>query len=144
MLQLNPSIETGQELKSITRVISQPVINSYAAAVNDFNPIHVDEEYAKKSMFGSTTAHGFLMVGYLAAMLRENFGPNWFTRSKFEVRFRRPAKPGDRLTVGGVVEGMADDMADCRIWVRNQLDEEIIFGSARVPIKGGYSDARMG
>lgn len=144
MLKLNENRGTGQELKNITRVISQPVINSYAEAVNDFNPIHVDEEYAKKSMFGSTTAHGFLMVGHLATMLRENFGPNWFAGSKFDVRFRRPAKPGDSLTIGGVIEGLADDIADCRIWVRNQLDEEIISGSARVPIKGGESDASMG
>ncbi|MFA7468815.1 MAG: MaoC family dehydratase [Desulfotomaculaceae bacterium] len=141
---LNDNRENRRELKSITRVISQPVINSYAAAVNDFNPIHVDEEYGKKSMFGSTTAHGFLMVGYLATMLKENFGPNWFTRSKFEVRFRRPAKPGDSLTMGGVVEGFTEDTAECRIWVRNQLNEEIISGSARVPIKRGDSNASMG
>ncbi len=144
MRDFDENWEIGQELKSINRVISQPVINAYAVAVNDFNPIHVDEEYAKNSLFKSTTAHGFLMVGYLATMIKENFGTTWFTQGKLEVRFRRPAKPGDILTLGGVVAGRTNDAVECRIWVRNQLNEEIISGSVKVPIKGGLSDACMG
>ncbi len=132
MSNLAENWQIGKELKCIDRVISQSVINAYASAVNDFNPIHVDEDYANKSIFGSTTAHGFLLVGYLATMIKENFGTNWFSQSTLEVRFRRPAKPGDTLTLGGIVEGQTKEGIQCQIWVRNQLNEEIILGKVRV------------
>lgn len=125
-------LKPGEELKSLTRAITQDVIDAYAGAVNDFNPIHVDQEYAKRSMFGSTTAHGFLLVAYLGTMLRQNFGPDWFKGSRLGVRFRRPAKPGDDLSLGGVVDQITDRGLVATVWVKNQQGKEIITGQAEI------------
>ncbi len=125
----------GKELQTIERTISQAMINTYAKAANDYNPIHVDEEYAKKSIFGSTTAHGFMLVGLLGTMLRQNFATAWLSYSTLEVRFRRPAKPGHVLTFGGMIESAKEDSVQCQIWVRNQLDEDIIVGKVTVSEK---------
>ena len=59
------SYEVGHK-KIYNILITQDMITKYAEVTGDYNPIHVDEEYAKKTKFGKCIAHGMLMGGFFS------------------------------------------------------------------------------
>ena len=50
-------IKQGEALATIEKTVSQDKIDEYAKATGDFNPIHIDQVFAKTTQFGSTIAH---------------------------------------------------------------------------------------
>jgi len=106
--------------------------------VGDFNPIHVDEEYAAASRFGARIAHGMLTGGLISAVLGNQLpGPGSIYLSQ-QINFLAPVYIGDTITA--VVEVTAW-RADKRIITLqtncyNQNDEQIASGEA-VLLAGG-------
>jgi 3-hydroxybutyryl-CoA dehydratase len=74
----------------------------------DFAPLHVDEEYAKQTRFGTRIAHGTLITGIMAGVLSKHLGPNAAGYLEQNVRFRSPVRPGDTVTTIWEVTDMAD------------------------------------
>ena len=56
-------VEVGQEWESLARTITEGDIIHYAGLSGDFNPIHVDHEFAKTTAFRRPIAHGLLVLG---------------------------------------------------------------------------------
>ena len=54
---------------SLSRTIAEDDVRAFAELVGDYNPIHLDENYAKKSKFGKTIAHGMWGVSLISAVL---------------------------------------------------------------------------
>jgi len=131
-------IHEGAELPRLTKSVVQENINRYAEAARDFNPIHTDEEYAKKTPAGGTIAHGMLALAYVSQMLTDAFGQNWVTGGKLDIRFKAPARPGDTLTISGQVVRIENDegrkTVRCDITCTNQKDEVVVLGNAEVRI----------
>lgn len=81
--------------------MDQERIDKFANATRDYQWIHVDEEKATSSPFGSTIAHGFLTLSLISGFTGEilqvdgvartiNYGAN-------RIRFLTPVRPGDRV-----------------------------------------------
>ena len=132
-------LNEGTNLPEIKRKITQEKINLYAEASGDFNPIHIDESFAKKTPLGGTIAHGMLILAYVSQMMAAAFGQNWLNSGKLEVRFRNPARTGDAITVSGRVAkieaGEAETLVSCDILCQNQKGETVITGEASVGVK---------
>ena len=77
----------------------------YAGASGDFNPIHVDETYARRSGAPTVFAMGMLPAGYLAHALSDWFGGPHHLRG-YKVRFTTRVWPGDELVCTGRVESI--------------------------------------
>ena len=129
----------GDSLPEIQKKVIQEDINLYAKASRDFNPIHLDEEFAKKTAAGGTIAHGMLILAYVSQMLTEAFGSSWLTGGRLNVRFKAPARPGDSISVQGKVKKIQNDPAVivviCDVLCSNQKGETVISGEAAVRIK---------
>jgi len=54
-------VEIGQEWRSLGRTVSETDIVNFAGLSGDFNPIHVDHEYARTTVFRKPIAHGLLV-----------------------------------------------------------------------------------
>lgn len=80
-------------------IITQKMINDYAEASKDYNPIHIDEEFAKKSIFKSRIAHGMLTLSIVMEFLYKNFNKEWYENSTFETRFKNPVYPNEKLII---------------------------------------------
>jgi len=132
-----PIIE-GTALPELVRCVTQPDINKYAEASGDYNPIHIDEQFAASTPLGGTIAHGMLVLAYMSEMLSAAFGEPWDSTGRVSLRFRSPARPGDTLTVSGQVESVADENAivcvTCSLSCCNQAGEVVVSGEARVRI----------
>jgi 3-hydroxybutyryl-CoA dehydratase len=74
----------------------------------DFAPLHVDEEYAKQTRFGTRIAHGTLITGIMAGVLSKHLGPNAAGYLEQNVRFKSPVLPGDTVTTIWEVTSKSD------------------------------------
>jgi 3-hydroxybutyryl-CoA dehydratase len=82
----------------ISKIITESDIELFARATGDFNPIHLDQTYAEKTMFKGRIAHGLLSVGLLSAILG-NILPGYGTiYLSQEVKFLAPVRIGDIIT----------------------------------------------
>ena len=131
-------LKMGASLPTTSKHIVQDNINRYAKASGDFNPIHIDADYARQTPLGGTVAHGMLILAYLSQMMTNAFGRDWLCSGKLNVRFRAPARPGDIITASGsirrVEKGDGYQMIDCEVLCRNQNGEPVITGDARVKV----------
>jgi acyl dehydratase len=80
-----------------TAAVTRVQIARYAGAVGDFNPIHVDEEFARVAGMPSVIAHGPLTLTLAIDALVAQVGADALRR--FDARLRAPVVPGDALTV---------------------------------------------
>jgi acyl dehydratase len=114
--------------------LTQEDINSYARASGDFNPIHVDEDFARQTPYGGTIAHGLLLVGTLSQLFLNHIGFEWCLKGALKIRFKKPAKPGDTLTLTASRRDNAPNKEASVYDVSciNQNSEIILEGQARV------------
>jgi acyl dehydratase len=131
-------LQTGRALPEIRRSVAREDINLYALASGDFNPIHLDAEFASKTPAGGIIAHGMLIMAYVSQMLTEAFAQSWLSSGKLNIRFKAPARPGDLLTVSGKVEKLQPQdgrtLVTCSVLCANQNGEAVITGEAAVSL----------
>jgi 3-hydroxybutyryl-CoA dehydratase len=129
-------LKKGMELPRVSAVIDRESISLYAKASRDFNPVHIDPSFAAKAHFGGVIAHGMLLLSYVSRMLTAAFGQKWFDNCRLDVRFKAPARPGDEITVSGIIRDVESSQKEtlvfCDISCRNQGGEAVILGEARV------------
>lgn len=89
-------LSVGMEA-SYTRVVSQEDIVVFAEVTGDKNPVHLDAEYAGRSMFKGCISHGMLTAGYISAVFgMELPGPGAIYVSQ-TLNFRAPVRAGDKV-----------------------------------------------
>jgi 3-hydroxybutyryl-CoA dehydratase len=132
------TLAPGMQLPAMVKEVRQADINLYADASGDHNPIHIDVEYASGTALGGTIAHGMLVLAYISELMTVAFGQSWLEDGSLDIRFRSPARPGDRVSVSGEVTDVSREdeitVVKCRVDCRNERDEIIINGDAAVRI----------
>jgi 3-hydroxybutyryl-CoA dehydratase len=89
-------LEVGMEA-SFAKTVSEADIVAFAEVTGDKNPVHLDPEYAAKTIFKQTIAHGMLTAGYISAVFgMEMPGPGAIYVSQ-TLNFRAPVRKGDRV-----------------------------------------------
>jgi 3-hydroxybutyryl-CoA dehydratase len=123
----------GEEA-TLTRIISDEDIETFARISGDKNPVHVNDEYAKGTMFGGRIAHGILVVGLISAVLGTVLpGPGSIYMSQ-QIRFLAPVRPGDQVTALAKVTDWDPDRGRISLLteVTNQDGVTVITGEARL------------
>lgn len=126
------SIKVGDKAAA-TQTISEADINAFAELSGDYNPIHVDGEFARASRWGSRIAHGMLVAGLVTQTLSELGGEGAVHVSQ-KVSFRAPVRIGDTVTVTSEVTGKTDEKRRLSVaseWV-NQDGEIVILGEGEL------------
>jgi acyl dehydratase len=92
--------EVGAEFESPARTVTEADIVQFAGLSGDYNPLHVNEEYCKTTMFGGRIAHGPLVYAIAAGLLFQLhlYDDTLIAFLGFEdLRFTKPVKPGDTI-----------------------------------------------
>jgi 3-hydroxybutyryl-CoA dehydratase len=124
------TLDAGTELTPVVREITQEKVNRYALAGGDGNPLHTDPQFAARTMFGGTIAHGLLLLAYLSEMMTAAFGRAWLSGGRLKIRFKAPARPGDTVSAVGRVVRAEGGRTVCEVECRNQSDEVLVSGEA--------------
>ena len=120
------------DVAPLTRSLTQAMLNAYADASGDHNPIHIDEAFAKTTPMGGTIAHGMLVLSFISQMMTAAFGERWLASGSLEVRFRAPARPGDTVTARATAQEPKDGRQRYAVECVSQTGEQLISGTAEV------------
>jgi len=126
-LELGQSAEFG-------KTISSEDVALFAQITGDFNPVHLDEAAAAKSLFGGRIAHGMLTAGLISATLAGKLpGPGSVYLSQ-TLRFTAPVRIGDTVTARVEVIEMIIAKRRVRLSTicRNQNGDKVVDGEAIV------------
>jgi 3-hydroxybutyryl-CoA dehydratase len=119
---------------SLSKTISESDIYQFAGITGDFNPLHVNAEYAKKSIFSERIAHGILTAGFISSVLAMKLPGSDTIYLSQNLIFRAPVRIGDTVIAEVEIIEKRDEKKIIRLrtQVRNQRDEIVIEGDAVV------------
>jgi len=132
----------GMVFETPRRTVTEADIVNFAGLSGDFNPLHVDEEFAKTTVFGRRIAHGALTFAIMTG-LWDMLGIIRGTAIAFygvdKLRFTKPVYPGDTLRVKITVKEKKEKGTGGLVVlyneVLNQRDEIVLVCDAKVLVK---------
>lgn len=127
-------LNIGEEFPPLIKKMTQDKINIYVSAAEDYNPIHVDIEFAKKTPFKSTIAPGYQYLAYISELMAREFGEGWYIGGTLDVRLTKIVRPDDWLiTKARIVDKKEENgkkIIICDVRITNQNNEEVVIGQA--------------
>jgi len=110
-----------------TASITQQSIDTYAEVSGDRNPIHVDPAWAAQSLFGTTIAHGQLVLGHVSALFEDEFGVFWTEGGVLDVKFVSPVHSGETISIDVTPRGPGFS-----IDISDSSHRTVVVGSAEI------------
>ena len=142
MIKERTSFTVGEEA-ILSKLFSDDDIKAFARISGDDNPVHMNDDYAKGTMFGGRIAHGMLVAGLISAVLGTMLpGPGAIYLSQ-QLRFRAPVRPGDQVTARARVTEWNSEKGRVTLLtdVINQEGSVVIEGEARL-VMSSYLEKR--
>ena len=116
------------------KIITKEDVQTFANVTGDHNPVHLDEEYAKDTMFKKCIAHGMLSAGLISKVIGTQlpgYGTIYLGQS---LNFKRPVYIGDTITT---VVSIKKINPEKKIFIldtycKNQNDKVVLDGEATI------------
>ena len=126
------ALEVGQKA-SFEKTIAERDLQLFAAVSGDRNPVHLDAEFARGTLFKERIAHGMLSGALISAAVATVLpGPGTIYLGQ-TLRFTRPVKLGDTITVHvEILEKLPKNRVRVGTNVSNQNGELVVEGEAEV------------
>lgn len=86
------------DVAEFAKTVTETDIYLYAGITGDFNPAHVNEEYAKNTFFKTRIAHGMLTAGFISAIIANQLPGPGTIYLKQDLSFLAPVHMGDTIT----------------------------------------------
>lgn len=129
------NIQIGDQF-STSKQITDAVVRAFAELSGDFNPIHIDEEFAKTTRFGKRIAHGMISGALLSAVLGYKFNERKILYLSQTMKFVAPVFIDDTVTATATVTNIREDkpIVTLETVCTNQNGETTLKGEAVVMI----------
>lgn len=117
---------------SKSREITDELIRQFAEISGDYNPLHLDDEFAKTTRFGKRIAHGMLSGAFISGVLGYEFSIRKVVYLNQTLKFVAPVFIGDTVTVRATVINIREDKPIVTIETicENQNGETLVKGEA--------------
>jgi 3-hydroxybutyryl-CoA dehydratase len=89
-------LEIGME-RSLRKTVTDRDIEMFAEVSTDHNPVHLNDDYAKGTMFKGRIAHGMLTAGLISAVIGEQLPGHGTIYMAQNLKFMAPVRPGDEV-----------------------------------------------
>lgn len=124
----------GQK-SSFSELVDDKLVRGYADVTGDHNPIHVDEEFAKKTKFGRRIAHGGILFGIISKHLAMDMPGAGTVYLSQLVNFRAPVFINDTVTLEvTIAELLPKNGARINTVIKKQSGEVVLDGEATVKL----------
>ena len=116
------------------KTVSESDIYLYAGITGDFNPAHINDDYAKNTFFKTRIAHGMLSAGFISTVIGNELPGTGSIYVKQELRFLAPVRIGDTITARVEVIEIMDGKNRVRLKTVcvNQEGTQVLDGEAIV------------
>jgi 3-hydroxybutyryl-CoA dehydratase len=104
-------LNQGDQIAELKVTPDKYLPHRYAGASGDFNPIHIDPEFAKAVGLPNTILHGLYMMGLTARAATEAAGGDPGSLKRLSVQFRGMGAPETEIAVTGTVKAVEDGAA---------------------------------
>ncbi|MEM2984998.1 MAG: MaoC family dehydratase [Candidatus Freyarchaeota archaeon] len=128
--------QIGAKDKSPAVTITDAHIILFASLSGDYNPLHIDEEFAKKTPFKTRIAHGLLSVSVLSGYLGQLLSGTAIAFLGAHYKFTAPVKIGDTIHAESEIINKKDvakyngGVVTIKMQIKNQRGEVCVDGEA--------------
>ena len=121
--------------RTITHTFTRQEIDAFAKLTGDFNPLHVDAEYANRSSAGGQVVHGMLAASFVSTLIGVHIPGSGALWNSFEVNWRKIVRIGDTLIFEAQVSAIQTALNSLELEIKglSEMTREVYFeGKARV------------
>ncbi|MEM3062287.1 MAG: MaoC family dehydratase [Nitrososphaerota archaeon] len=130
------SIKIGQ-MEQFVINIDEELVNSFAKLSGDYNPLHMDDEYARSTKFEKRVCHGMLLASFLSRLIGIHLPGKTALYFSQTLNFRLPCFIGDQIIIRGEVikKHEATKIITLKTTMTNQIGKCIVDGFAKVIVR---------
>ena len=126
--------------RSIAKVMGDVEIESFANSSEDRNPIHLNEEAGKASIFKSRVVHGMLSASLFSALLGEYLPGHGAIYLSQTLQFTKPVYPGDKVVASVTVININNNKKQVTLKCEAKVGDKLVIKGEAValaPSRGG-------
>tara|TARA_Y100000741_G_C18141973_1_gene513507 strand:- start:222 stop:653 length:432 start_codon:yes stop_codon:yes gene_type:complete len=135
----NPSELTFEQIeightKEFQIKVTESLVNDFAKLSGDFNPIHINEDFAKSKKFKGKIVHGMLLASFLSRMVGMYLPGKHALYLSQSLEFHNPCFINDEITVSSIVNEKSESTKIIRIdsKILNNKNEVLLNGTGRI------------
>jgi acyl dehydratase len=121
---------------SASKQITDAVVRAFAELSGDYNPIHLDDEFAAKTRFGKRIAHGMISGALISAVLGYELKDRKIVYLSQTLKFTAPVFIDDTVTATATVTNIREDknIVTVETICANQNGETVVRGEAAIMV----------
>jgi acyl dehydratase len=127
-------LNTGDAIPELRVTPDKYLPHRYAGASGDFNPIHIDPEFAKAVGLPNTILHGLYMMGLVARSATDAAGGDPKALRRLSVQFRGMGAPETEIVVSGTVKSVDGEKATIDVVAAQGENQTIRNAEAEVQL----------
>jgi len=128
-------LNQGDQIAELRVTPDKYLPHRYAGASGDFNPIHIDPEFAKAVGLPNTILHGLYMMGLTARAATESAGGDPRSLKRLAVQFRGMGAPETEIAVSGTVKSVGGGRATIEVVAAQGENQTIRNAEAEVELE---------
>lgn len=109
------------------REVTRAGIGAFAELSGDVNPLHLDDDFARATMFKGCIAHGILVASYISTVIGTKLPGAGCIYVTQELKFRAPVRPGDRVTARVTVAELIPEKRRVRLETICAVGERVVI-----------------
>jgi 3-hydroxybutyryl-CoA dehydratase len=142
-------ITVGQKFRSGGRTITEGYVLQFAMLSGDWHPLHTDFKYARNSAFGAPISHGMLTLAVATGLMTLSPESIQAFYGMDRVRFLRPVKFGDTISVESEVLARGplkndSGVVGLQVTVVNQDDDAVLSAQMKFLVRSRAADVAAG
>lgn len=139
-IQKNIKFKVGDEF-ILEHIVSEEDIRKFSEVSGDYNKIHLDEEYAKNTLFKGRIAHGFLSASFISNVIGNYLPGNGSIYKSQSLNFIAPVRIGDTVKTVVTIERIKYEKSELYLNTRCLVkDKVVISGEAIIKYIGGTNN----
>lgn len=121
---------------SISRQFTTQEVEMFSDLCMDKNPVHLDEDYARNSVFGNRIVYGFLTASLFSGIIGSILPGNGSIYLNQNMNFRKPVYHNELLTATCTITNIREDkpIVTLETICRNEAGEIVVDGTALIKL----------
>ena len=122
--------------ESFSVTIKQSMMDMFRSITQDNNPLHVDEEFARRHEFPDRVVYGLLTSSFLSTLAGVYLPGERSIIQGVDVKYVQPVFVGDTLTIRGEIVELHDSVQQMvlKVEIRNQHGDKVVRGKMKIGI----------